>query len=112
MFIYLLIAAELAILYTVFWYLYLREPKQARRIAAHNWGNYGRGPITTGGGKPHQTHQVRSFMLLGCEEMTLDLESNHYVPVDLSARHGWNKLELAKAIQRIDDALSEFNVKP
>jgi hypothetical protein len=39
MFIYLLIAAELAILCTVFWYIYVQEPKSIK-YSAFNWGRY------------------------------------------------------------------------
>lgn len=39
MFAYLIIAAELAFLYTVFWYIFLREPKPYR-IKGEMWGRY------------------------------------------------------------------------
>jgi hypothetical protein len=39
MFVYLIIAIELAVLYVVFWIVFLREPKP-REIRAELWGNY------------------------------------------------------------------------
>lgn len=39
MFIYLLIAFELGILYTVFWYIYVQEPKSIN-LSGFSWGNY------------------------------------------------------------------------
>lgn len=42
MFVYLIIAAELAILYAVYWYIYLREPKPFT-ITGNPWGYYERG---------------------------------------------------------------------
>ncbi len=39
MFAYLVIGFELAILYTVFWYVFIREPKPFK-IRADHWGRY------------------------------------------------------------------------
>ena len=39
MFAYFIIACELAILYTVFWYIFLREPKPYK-IVGDPWGTY------------------------------------------------------------------------
>lgn len=39
MYAYLIIAAELLILYTVFWYVFLREPKPYK-IKGNPWGRY------------------------------------------------------------------------
>ena len=41
MFIYLIIAFELALLYTVFWYGFVYEPKPFR-IKGDPWGTYGK----------------------------------------------------------------------
>jgi hypothetical protein len=43
MFAYLVIVIELAILYLVFWIVFLREPRQ-KEIRADLWGNYGNPP--------------------------------------------------------------------
>jgi hypothetical protein len=43
MLIYLIIAAELAILYTVFWYVYVHEPKPYK-FKKGLWGRYGDSP--------------------------------------------------------------------
>jgi hypothetical protein len=42
MFAYAIIAFELLILYTVFWYVFLREP-QPYRIQGNPWGGYHNG---------------------------------------------------------------------
>jgi hypothetical protein len=42
LFAYLIIAIELAILYTVFWYVFLREPRPYK-IRENIWGNYQEG---------------------------------------------------------------------
>lgn len=39
MFAYVIIAIELAILYTVFWYIFLREPRPYR-VKGNPWGGY------------------------------------------------------------------------
>lgn len=48
MFIYVLIAVELAILYTAFWYVYVREPRPIR-IRGNPWGSCSEGELTAGG---------------------------------------------------------------
>jgi len=53
MLMYFLIAAELAILYTAFWYIYVREPKPLKlKIAGNPWGKYGESGFTAGGIDP------------------------------------------------------------
>lgn len=42
MFAYLIIAFEIAFLYTVFWYIFLREPKPFR-VVGDPWGRYDNG---------------------------------------------------------------------
>jgi hypothetical protein len=39
MFAYLVIGTEIAILYTVFWYVFLREPKPYK-VSGNPWGRY------------------------------------------------------------------------
>ena len=51
MLICLVIAAELALLYTVFWYFYVREPKPFK-IVGNPWGKYGETGFTAGGIDP------------------------------------------------------------
>lgn len=51
MYAYLIIAAELAILYTVFWYIFLREPRPYK-VSRNIWGNYdGAEPIKVAPGQ-------------------------------------------------------------
>lgn len=125
MFVYILITAELAILYTVFWYLYLRQPKQSRRIVGSTWGSYHPAATSVADFPAYTAYDVGSstqcylesaqasrksavkpFMLPVHEEMVLDLRSNRYVPVSRK------RTALAALIQQLDDCLSEFNVKP
>ena len=102
MFLFLLITAELAILYTVYWYLFTRDPKQARRISAENWGSYNvQG--TTDGGAPNA---IKQFMVPAKEEMILDLRTNHYVPLPAQKSNWYSSL-----LRLLDDCLSELNVK-
>ena len=49
MFAYVIIACELAILYTVFWYIFLREPKPYT-IHGDPWGTYDEAPDLTADG--------------------------------------------------------------
>jgi hypothetical protein len=113
MFVYLLIAAELAVLYTVFWYLYVREPQEKRRISANLWGTYEESlvdgrvdptlPFLCHHEEEHQIYQgaypaqVRQYIL--------DLSTNHYVPV----------VENATMLNRVADSLdrtfSQLNIK-
>lgn len=51
MLIYLIIAAELAILYTVFWYVYVKDPKPYQ-VKGHPWGRYGQAGYTAGSVDP------------------------------------------------------------
>ncbi|MBX9723916.1 MAG: hypothetical protein K2X81_21090 [Candidatus Obscuribacterales bacterium] len=127
MFVYLLITLELGILYTVFWYLYLRDPIQSRRIGGNTWGSYN-AAATKGntempafqyeqnaacascymeGGQHTHASAVKAFMVPVCDEMTLDPKTSHYVPLPRKRR-----TMLAAMIQQFDDCLSEFNVKP
>ena len=126
MFVYLLITAELAILYTVFWYLYLRQPKEARRIVGNTWGSYHPAATSAGidasfmmdsgascahcyvqSGQEPTGSAVKPFMVPVHDEMILDLKTNHYVPNALP-----QKTVLGSLIQQIDDCLSEMNVRP
>jgi hypothetical protein len=97
MFVFILISCELAILYTVFWYLYLREPKQARRITGDTWGAYG----TKGGAE-----QVQAFMKVKPEEMMLDLRTNHYVPLPQKQQSLFTTV-----MRHLDDRMSHLNVR-
>lgn len=51
MFVYLIIALEISVLYLAFWYLYVYESKP-HRIKGNPWGRYGAGGYTTGGVEP------------------------------------------------------------
>ncbi len=81
MFMYFLIAAELAILYTAFWYIYVREPKPLK-IAGNPWGKYGESGFTAGGIDPtlpfvcdyeHGLSLITSDQPLGATHATLSI---------------------------------------
>lgn len=55
---YVIIAIELAILYTVFWYVYLREP-QPYKIKGNPWGGYSGAPS---GSQPPAFAKPHSFV--------------------------------------------------
>lgn len=121
MFIYLIIASELAILYTVFWYLYLREPKRTKKIGGTTWGSYSEQHATVlGAGDADRErrgylsaessrHQIRAFMLPpgSRSEYVLDLRSNRYVPVPETEPQS----KFLKLMQTIDQGLSHLNVR-
>jgi hypothetical protein len=58
MFAYLVIGFELAILYTIFWYVFIREPKPLK-LRADQWGRYQRGSnhFTAYGAEHHPPYQ-------------------------------------------------------
>ena len=112
MFVYLLIAAELAVLYTAFWYLYAREPKQERRIKGRMWGTYEDSPAALKADQSlsflrHQdaypTYGETSQIDTG--EYVLDLTTNHYIRVQAG-----RKL-LDRMAQTLDSTFSNLNVK-
>jgi hypothetical protein len=123
MFVYFLIAAELAVLYGVYWYLYIREPANPR-IDGRMWGEYAR-ELQEGADSLAQEHGITDswryaayqaargehressqFGLPGV--LVLDTVSNHYVPAgEFEAR---TFLERLTAI--VDRKLSHLNVRP
>ncbi len=131
MFIYLLIAAELAVLYTVFWYLYIREPQCHHRIEGNLWGRYESAlpqssadpmlPFATGhdgnglsyvpGFARGEADWKKQFAAAyrPSEEFVLDQITNHYV-VQRNALQG-RSLILRMAVM-LDNTLSQLNVRP
>ena|SRR5688572_2390071 len=127
MFIYLLIFAELAVLFTVFWYLYVREPKCNHRIKGVLWGAYDDDEFYTtyGAGRQHNNVQnqdetahryasvpesewsLPSHLLQ--EELVLDPVKNRYIPIG-SADEGHSFL--VRLAMRLDRTLSQLNVRP
>ena len=126
MFVYGLITAELILLYTVFWYLYLRDPNPSRRIVADNWGNYEAAAITTRGAtmtayeyqsileskqckvkelSQERADYIKPFMVPVYSELTLDVRTNRYVP--LEPKQGF----VAQFFDDMNGQLSCLNVK-
>ncbi|MBY0357749.1 MAG: hypothetical protein K2W82_07090 [Candidatus Obscuribacterales bacterium] len=114
MFIYLLIAAELVLLYTAYWYLHLREPKRARRVASSTWGRYDYRSGTANGESQSriEVQQLKPFMLINCDEMTFDSRRNHYVSIKYSPDYVDNRHWIAKLFWQLDNVASELNVRP
>ncbi len=113
MFVYLLIASELAVLYLVFWYLYVREPKCKRRISADLWGMYDRS-MNPGQADPtlpfvqaldRQRYYADAYHEKA-PEYVLDHITNRYVPVAEA-----NGL-MQRMAATVDSKLSQLNVKP
>ena len=113
MFVYLLIASEFIVLYTVFWYLYIRDPKVKRRISANMWGSYQRASYDQ---LPDPTLQfARSCDDLNiydgayatpAYEYVLDQTTNHYV----RAQQGGSLL--GRVTAGLDRQFSRLNVRP
>ena len=123
MFFYVLIAAELTMLYGVFWYLFLREPTHLRSIGAETWGMYPqyrealkngfKGSQLKGTCEQYfvevaqEDSSNRPVMLPVYDEMTLDLRTNHYVPVPQKQQTIFGRF-----IDDLDGQLSNLNVRP
>lgn len=125
MFVYALIAAELGLLYVVFWYLYLRDAKKAKRFAATNWGRYQNSPLSVEEILPADSraasadcqycgcseteHAVKGYMVPHPTELVFDRNKNRFI----SARKYYQtKLSFASLLQKIDEKLSHLNVRP
>jgi hypothetical protein len=98
MFVYLLIAAELGVLYTVYWYLFLYEPQSAHKISAGNrlWGRYER-PVD------YLDEPDEPFADELASDYILDLRTNHYVRISRQAR-------LECLARQIDRAFAQLKV--
>lgn len=121
MFVYVLITAELAILYAVFWYLYLRDPLQRRNIVGETWGSYGESALTTCGAEENQyqpcyaqtasqqveSQQVLPFMVPVYDELTLDVRTSRYVPLPRKQANVFSHF-----VENLDCQLSTLNVRP
>ena len=113
MFVYLLIGAELAIIWGVFWYLYVREPAHRSHINPSLWGGY------TEGDEPYvdpyiadlerhrgDEHELKAYVQT--EEFIWDSRSNRYIPV---AQHEAQKF-LSRLAAKLDRQFSQLNVRP
>ncbi len=111
MFVFLLISAELALLYVVFWYLYVRDPKCKERIKGDLWGAY-EGADTSQDYCPVYQEpacvKVDQTAYAHAEEFIWDSNSNSYIPV---SQYEAMSL-LAKMAAQLDRQLSQLNVKP
>jgi hypothetical protein len=118
MFVYLLIAAELGILYGVFWYLYIRQPRANKRISAQLWGSYddpsgylqehkqAYESLACGQAECTTCRQTEALLTSVRNEYILDTTTNHYVQVP----EGMSLLD--RLATTVDRALSHLNVAP
>jgi hypothetical protein len=122
-FFYVLITAELTLLYGVFWYLFLREPTHARRIGAETWGMYPQYKAAMKSGFRTRQNNIaaaqakyvevahedpaRPVILPVYDEMTLDLRTNRYVPVPEKQQTIFGRF-----IDDLDGQLSTLNIRP
>ncbi len=111
MFVFLLLTAELMLLYVVFWYLYVRDPKCKEHIKGDLWGAY------EGTERLHDYYpaykepacaRVDQSAYAHAEEFIWDANSSTYVPV---SQYEAMSL-LAKMAAQLDRQLSQLNVKP
>ena len=113
MFVFLLIAAELALLYWVYWYLYAREPKHRAHINGAMWGSY------TDRGEPAvdpfisylENHRgdeeaLKTYVL--ASEFVWDERSKRYVPTEQFEAMSL----LGRMAAKLDRKLSVLNVRP
>lgn len=118
MFVYVLIVAELAVLYTVFWYLYVRKPECKKNISSDLWGSYDTAmhnepamlyaPISDHANADAYFMRARDeFQVAMASEFKLDQKTNRIVAID---HQGASLLE--KMAAKIDKTLSQLNVKP
>lgn len=117
MFVYLLIAAELTVLYTVFWYLFLRDSKAGHRIKGSTWGSYEGAfldecadptlPLAHACAcTPEMPYHVHDSAKEQRQEFVLDKVTNHYVPINESGS------VLVRMANSIDRTFSQLNVRP
>lgn len=114
MFVFLIISAELVLVYTAFWYLYLREPAGYGRITASLWGTY---IETVDNGFDPSVPDMQSCQCSPLREQhymsydhRLDFEldrcTNHIVPVAESGS------VLVQVANKIDRTFSKANIRP
>lgn len=129
MFVYALIAAELGLLYAVFWYLYLRDAGKSKKFAANTWGRYQNSPLQSRDdsfydvdasspvanldcqycGCSETEHAVKGFMLPRPGEMVFDRSKNRFIS---ARKYHRTKQTVASLFQKIDEQLSRLNVRP
>jgi hypothetical protein len=98
MFVYLLIAAELALIWWVYWYLYVREPGHHSHISGGTWGSY-----------EHQRAEEAALKAyVRAEQYMWDQRKMQYIPVSQFEAESL----LANMAAKLDRQLSELNVKP
>jgi hypothetical protein len=114
MFVYLLIAAELALLWVVFWYIYVREPRHRSHISPHMWGGY-HGPADEPYVDPYLSYlesqrdlDATTRTYAQAPEFIWDSRVNRYVPVSQYEAQNF----LARMAAKLDRQLSELNVRP
>jgi hypothetical protein len=98
MFVYLLIAAELALIWWVYWYLYVREPGHHRHISGATWGSY----------VDSRAEEAALKAYVQQEEFVWDQRNMRYIPVSQLEAESL----LAAMAAKLDRQFSQLNVKP
>lgn len=116
MFIYMLICAELALLFTVFWYLYVRQPGCNHRIRGDMWGDYDENYQREVSQSWRQWDDCSQFSVpldeadlptwQGHDELVFDRRSGHYVTeAEIQGP------ALVRLAVQLDRTLSRLNVR-
>lgn len=116
MFVYLLIAAELVLLWIVFWYLYVRDPKHRDVIRPQlwggydgsQWGNYAHPRTPVESYQQYQQSCMQELDYAHVEELVWDAQGRQYVPVAQQEAQNF----LNNMAKQLDRQFSELNVKP
>lgn len=114
MFLYLIIIAELILLYGVFWFFYLRQPRELtkREIDQNLWGNYNGGQANLDRSESRDPH-LEGYMVPCRERLIFDSRTNRYVSLPESLVNEVDKSDkLVKIGKKITETLDKLNVRP
>lgn len=86
MYAYLIIAAELAILYSVFWYVFIREPRPYT-LKGDLWGTYPQSAYTTY--DDHESEEAVQQIQSGLNKNRTHLTRLPMKPIEDTKQYGW-----------------------
>lgn len=105
MFVHLLILSEFLLLFAVFWYLYLREPRPVRKIKSNTWGAYS--PSTTLCRIESADESIHSFVAGQRGEMIFDRRTNRWVPLQSQYADRDGRAELFNNIKHLNSIFGD-----
>jgi hypothetical protein len=119
MFVYGLIGAELLLLYVVFWYLFVRDPKHKSHIRPNTWGAYKAGAWGVYSRDEQKQQNLDPWLAYQenyvdhepnayAEEFVWNSQMNRYIPASEQEARSF----LGRMADRLDRQLSQLNVKP